>query len=145
MKDAVATWAGIGTRFQLFPPRCPYALAADREQMVWLAPQSVGYKRCGDRASSRNRMADMPKTVKSGEGNFDTVSENQSPTAGPNDRQDPAPHERDESAHHTGRHEKPARTGASIDQAGKDVERGLIDTERRGVPNDVPGANPKHD
>ena len=48
------------------------------------------------------------------------------------------PHERDESATATGRHEKPARTGADIAQAGEDAERGLVDTERRGVPNDVP-------
>ena len=48
------------------------------------------------------------------------------------------PHERDESARGTGKHEKPARTGGSIAQAGEDVERGLIDTERRGVPNDLP-------
>ena len=48
------------------------------------------------------------------------------------------PHERDESACATGKHEKPARTGSSIEQAGKDVERGLVDTDRRGVPSDVP-------
>ena len=48
------------------------------------------------------------------------------------------PHERDESARATGKHEKPARTGAGITQAAEDVERGRIDTERRGVPSDLP-------
>jgi hypothetical protein len=56
----------------------------------------------------------------------------------PKSRKSQLPHERDESARGTGMHEKPARTGSTIAQAGEDVERGLIDTERRGVPNDLP-------
>jgi hypothetical protein len=58
--------------------------------------------------------------------------------AHPQRRNPRLPHERDESARATGRHEKPARTGADIAQAGEDVERGLVDTDRRGVPNDLP-------
>ena len=50
------------------------------------------------------------------------------------------PHERDESARGTGDRlrEKPAPSRREISQADEDVERGLVDTERRGVPNDVP-------
>jgi hypothetical protein len=49
------------------------------------------------------------------------------------------PHERDESALAAKRHEKPARTGSDMTQASEDVERGLVDTDTRGIPNDVPG------
>jgi hypothetical protein len=50
------------------------------------------------------------------------------------------PHERDESARATGDRlrENPAPSDRQISQAGEDVERGLVDTDRRGVPNDVP-------
>ena len=58
--------------------------------------------------------------------------------AQPERRNPRLPHEGDESARATGRHEKPARTGADIAQAAEDVERGLVDTDRRGVPNDLP-------
>ena len=61
------------------------------------------------------------------------------PSVKPSRRQPHQPHERDESARATGAHEKPARTGSEIEQAAGDVERGVVDTERRGVPNDVPG------
>ena len=59
------------------------------------------------------------------------------PDHGPSPR---LPHERDESARATGDRlgEKPAPSGRRISQAGADVERGLVDTDRRGVPNDVP-------
>ena len=65
---------------------------------------------------------------------FDTASYEQ-----PSRRQPRQPHERDESARATGEHEKPARTGSEIEQAAEDIKRGVVDTERRGVPNDVPG------
>lgn len=50
------------------------------------------------------------------------------------------PHERDESARGTGDRlrENPAPSDRQISQAGEDVERGLVDTDRRGVPNDLP-------
>ena len=50
------------------------------------------------------------------------------------------PHERDESAGASGDrddHEQPA-SRRQITQAHKDVERGMVDTDRRGTPNDVP-------
>jgi hypothetical protein len=55
-----------------------------------------------------------------------------------NERPDRAlPHERDESAHPTETKVDPKRR-QRIGQAKQDVERGLKDTERRGVPSDVP-------
>ena len=63
--------------------------------------------------------------------------------ANPNVRKSRLPHERDESVRGTGKHEKPARTGSDMGQAGKDVKRGLVDTERRGIPNDLPNRNRK--
>jgi hypothetical protein len=54
--------------------------------------------------------------------------------------QEKLPHERDESARATGNRLDPAAppSGRQISQAHEDVEEGLIDTDRRGVPNDVP-------
>jgi len=50
------------------------------------------------------------------------------------------PHERDESARATGDRlrETPVPSDRQISQAREDVGRGLVDTDRRGVPNDVP-------
>ena len=52
------------------------------------------------------------------------------------------PHERDESAADTGNRLDEARppTAREIKQAHDDIERGLEDTDRRGVPDDVPGS-----
>jgi len=55
----------------------------------------------------------------------------------------PLPHERDESSALGG--ETPGKERPRIRQAQLDVERGLVDTERRGVPSNVPapeGAGP---
>jgi hypothetical protein len=48
----------------------------------------------------------------------------------------PLPHERDENAALGG--ETPGQVRPRIRQAQVDVERGLVDTERRGTPSDVP-------
>jgi hypothetical protein len=59
----------------------------------------------------------------------------------PRERPSPRlPHERDESAKATGDRlrENPPPSDRLISQAGEDVERGLLDTDRRGVPNDLP-------
>ena len=61
--------------------------------------------------------------------------------AAPRERPSPRlPHERDESARGTGDRlrENPVPSDRQISQAGEDVERGLLDTDRRGVPNDLP-------
>ena len=66
-----------------------------------------------------------------------------SPDAGarPATRRNPrVPNERDESAEATGNRldENPVPSDREISQAGEDVEAGRVDTDRRGVPNDVP-------
>ena len=50
------------------------------------------------------------------------------------------PNERDESASATGNRldENPVPSERQISQAAEDVEAGRVDTDRRGVPNDVP-------
>jgi len=78
--------------------------------------------------------------------NADTSSIEQlqgSPDAGarPATRRSPrVPNERDESAEATGNrlNENPIPSDRKISQAGEDVKAGRMDTERRGIPNDVP-------
>ncbi len=52
------------------------------------------------------------------------------------------PHERDESASDTGNRldEALPPTAREIEQAHRDIEEGQQDTDRRGVPDDVPGS-----
>lgn len=58
----------------------------------------------------------------------------------PNRRNERAPHERDESACATGNRltGNPVPSERQISQAHDDVEDGLVDTDRRGIPNDLP-------
>ena len=51
------------------------------------------------------------------------------------------PHERDESAGATGSRldQQVASSQPEIAQAQKDVESGQLDTDRRGIPDDIPG------
>jgi hypothetical protein len=60
----------------------------------------------------------------------------------PNQRNESMPHERDESARSTGNRldETPSPSQHQISQAHDDVEEGQVDTDRRGIPSDVPGA-----
>jgi hypothetical protein len=58
---------------------------------------------------------------------------------GPSDRELRLPHERDESPRKViDRDVAPYGPTGVIEQAAQDVERGLVDTERRGTPSDVP-------
>jgi hypothetical protein len=52
------------------------------------------------------------------------------------------PHERDQSVRGTGSRldETPPPSEAEIRQAVDDIESGRIDTDRRGIPDDVPGS-----
>jgi len=56
------------------------------------------------------------------------------------------PHERDESpaSEITGQSSVDPRRD-DIEQASEDIERGLVDTDRRGTPNDIPDQEPHHD
>ncbi|MDB5866922.1 MAG: hypothetical protein JWO70_4728 [Betaproteobacteria bacterium] len=60
--------------------------------------------------------------------------------AAANRRNDKMPHERDESARSTGNRmdEQVPPSKRQISDAEKDVEAGRVDTDRRGVPSDVP-------
>ena len=55
-------------------------------------------------------------------------------------RNERMPHERDESAGATGdrKSEDPTPSDRQISKASEDVEAGRVDTDRRGIPNDVP-------
>ena len=61
-------------------------------------------------------------------------------SSSPNRRYEKMPHERDESARSTGNRldQKVPPSEQRISQAHEDVESGQLDTDRRGVPNDVP-------
>ena len=52
------------------------------------------------------------------------------------------PHERDETARPAGdrKDQNTPSSDQKIAQAGKDIKNGLVDTDRRGIPDDVPGA-----
>lgn len=88
--------------------------------------------------SKRRQHADAART--------DTVSREQfhgSPELETETRSLPkAPHERDESARPAGsrRDERVLPAGREIEQAHTDIENGLTDTDRRGVPDDTPSS-----
>ena len=69
------------------------------------------------------------------------------PRFAPNRRNEKMPHERDESARPTDSRldEKPIPSDRQISQAHRDVEQGQVDTDRRGVPDDVPGSESNHE
>ena len=63
------------------------------------------------------------------------------PKVKPERRYEKLPHERDESAKSTGNRLDEPRPppDTQISRAEKDVTQGRVDTDRRGVPSDVPG------
>jgi hypothetical protein len=71
---------------------------------------------------------------------FEQLHGQQDPKAEPNRRNEKMPHERDESARSTGNRldEKVPPSERQISQAQDDIATGKLDTDRRGVPNDVP-------
>jgi len=66
----------------------------------------------------------------------------QDPGTAPNRRNEKLPHERDESARPADdrMNESSPPSDRQIAQAQRDVADGQVDTDRRGVPSDVPGA-----
>ena len=90
--------------------------------------------------------SENPKTDPAKVRNPDTASYEQphgdeSSQAEPNRRNEKLPHERDESAKSTGNrlNQKVPPSERQISQAQDDVDAGRVDTDRRGVPNDIPG------
>ena len=74
-------------------------------------------------------------------GDFDTSSQSEPQGAGkPGQAQPRLPHERDESATATGNRmdEAPPPSSRRISEARKNAEEGQLDTDRRGIPNDIP-------
>jgi hypothetical protein len=72
---------------------------------------------------------------------FEQLQGRQDPKkAPPNRRNEKMPHERDESARSTGNRldEQVPPSERQISQAQDDVRSGQVDTDRRGIPNDVP-------
>jgi hypothetical protein len=67
--------------------------------------------------------------------------------AAPDRRAEKLPHERDESARSTGDRldEQMPPSERRISDAEQDVEAGRVDTDRRGVPNDVPSDDARPD
>jgi hypothetical protein len=61
------------------------------------------------------------------------------PEQRPSERAPRLPHERDESLDSGPGHQAPRGPTEVIEQAAADVRRGLVDTERRGTPSDLPG------
>jgi hypothetical protein len=88
-----------------------------------------------------------PKSIRPDGAVSDTDTSSTAQPQGAVDAETPAqrqndrlPHERDESARATGGRlkENPPPSERQITRARKDVEEGRVDTDRRGVPNDVP-------
>lgn len=82
------------------------------------------------------------------ESHSDTVSAGQvqgrvDPGKAPGRQNERLPHERDESARATGQRptEDPPSSDKQISKAAEDIEAGRLDTDRRGIPNDVPKGN----
>jgi hypothetical protein len=71
---------------------------------------------------------------------YEQLHGEQDPKTEPNRRNERLPHERDESAKSTGNRldQKVPPSERQISQAHDDVDAGQVDTDRRGVPNDVP-------
>ena len=73
---------------------------------------------------------------------FEQLHGKQDPKTEPNRRAEKMPHERDESARSTGNRldQKVPPSERQISQAHDDVESGQVDTDRRGVPDDIPSS-----
>lgn len=71
---------------------------------------------------------------------FEQLHGQQDPKAQPNRRNEKMPHERDESARSTGNRldQNVPPSERQISDAREDIESGKVDTDRRGIPNDVP-------
>jgi hypothetical protein len=90
-----------------------------------------------ERARNRN-----PATRDTDTSSYEQLHGTPDPRFAPNRRNEKMPHERDESARGTGNRldENPTPSERQISEAHRDVEQGRVDTDRRGVPDDVPGS-----
>ena len=87
-----------------------------------------------------DRKTDPAQVRNTDTSSYEQLHGEQDPKTEPNRRYEKLPHERDESARSTGNRldQKVPPSERQISQAHDDVEAGQVDTDRRGVPNDVP-------
>ena len=93
-------------------------------------------------ANGKDSTTDPAQGRKTDTASYEQPQGEQDPKAAANRRNEKMPHERDESARSTGNRldQKVPPSGREISQAHDDVESGQVDTDRRGVPNDVPSS-----
>jgi hypothetical protein len=93
-------------------------------------------------AKGKDSTTDPAQDRKADTASYEQRQGAQDPEATPNRRNEKLPHERDESARSTGNRldQKVPPSKRVISQAHEDVESGQVDTDRRGVPNDVPSS-----
>jgi hypothetical protein len=92
-------------------------------------------------SQSKDRNTDSPQVRNTDTSSYEQLHGEQDPKTEPNRRNEKLPHERDESATGNRLDEKVPPSKRQITQAHDDVEAGQVDTDRRGVPNDVPSGN----
>ena len=87
-----------------------------------------------------DRKTDAARGRKTDTSSYEQLHGEQDPKTEPNRRNEKLPHERDESAKSTGNRldQKVPPSERRISQAHDDVESGQVDTDRRGVPDDIP-------
>ena len=92
------------------------------------------------KTDDRERGAQRPE-ADAGTSSFEQTQGAQDSKSAPNRPNEKMPHERDESARPSDdrSNESAPASQRQISQAEKDVSQGQVDTDRRGVPNDVPG------
>jgi hypothetical protein len=91
-------------------------------------------------SQSDNRKTDQAQVRNPDTASYEQPHGDKDSKAEPNRRNEKLPHERDESAKSTGNRldQKVPPSERQISQAQDDVDAGQLDTDRRGVPNDVP-------
>ena len=87
-----------------------------------------------------DRKTDPARGPKIDTSSYEQPHGEQDPKSEPNRRNEKLPHERDESARSTGNRldQQVPPSERRISQAHDDVESGRVDTDRRGVPDDIP-------
>jgi hypothetical protein len=93
-------------------------------------------------SNAEDRNEDASRKRDTDTARYEQVQGAQDPKNPPNRRYGKMPHERDESARSTGNRldQQVPPSQRQISQAHDDVEAGQVDTDRRGVPDDVPSS-----
>jgi hypothetical protein len=91
-------------------------------------------------ATSKDSKNDPARGANTDTSSYEQIHGEQDPKTEPNRRNEKMPHERDESARSTGNRldQKVPPSQRQVSQAHDDAAAGQVDTDRRGVPNDVP-------